>query len=110
MACSNRVDWKVRSGAALIKTLRVKQNGLPVNLTGQTIKCIITDFDGNELKDITSALEVTRLTGEIIVKISSIITQGLSTTSHLFYLDIAENPEYPINFVTGDLTVFKGVN
>ncbi|MEH6630150.1 MAG: hypothetical protein V7776_04965 [Halopseudomonas aestusnigri] len=108
MACSNRVDWKVRSGAALIKTLRVKQNGLPVNLTGQTIKCIITDFNGNELKDLTPALEITRVSGEIIVKISSVITLGLPVTSHLFYLDIADDPEYFVNFVTGDLTVFKG--
>lgn len=108
MTCTNSVNWKVRRGTALIKTLMIKQNGLPLDLTGQDINCIITDYSGRELINVTSSLEIERTSGKIVVKISAPETLKLPITSNLIYVDIASEPDYPINFLKGNLTVTEG--
>ncbi|WP_085908463.1 hypothetical protein [Kiloniella majae] len=107
----NRVNWSVRQGASLIRLLRVRDRDQPFDLTGQTIKCAITDRRGSVVSQLTpesGGLVVDLPKGEIQLKLSSVVTDGLSPTSYNIQLDIAAEANFPVTFLEGDLSVYQG--
>lgn len=107
----NRVNWSVRQGAGLIRLLRIRDRDLPFDLTGQTIKCAITDRRGNVVLELTEGAGdlVTDLTkGEIQLKLSATATDALPATTYNIQLDIAAEANYPITYLEGDLSIYQG--